>query len=154
MPSMTRVLLFIACTVLLAVTALGVLWLAGQVLVGVGAVLTGAAGVLLRLLWFLALAGAVGGVTYFLSNAWRPGRRVASAFQAAPPPTLSGQGRRTPGDPLSRSATDATVTVLAAQPELVVDPHSANASSVPAAGPGDSGDTGLSGTTAAPRADS
>lgn len=70
--AMSRLLLALAGVVLLAVTALGLIWLVGQLLVGVGALAVGTAGVLLKLLWFLVVAGLVGGAVYFVSNAWRP----------------------------------------------------------------------------------
>ena len=124
MPRMTRVLLFVAGIFLLAVTALGVLWLAGQVLVGVGAVLAGAAGALLRLLWFLALAGVVGGLTYFGSTAWRPGRRVASAFAAVPAPKARRPERRVAAP---TSLTASAPLVVAAQSEIVREAASASA---------------------------
>lgn len=130
MPRMTRVLLFVAGIFLLAVTALGVLWLAGQVLVGVGAVLAGAAGALLRLLWFLALAGVVGGLTYFVSNAWRPGRRVASAFAAVPAPKARRPERRVAAP---ASLTASAPLVVAAQSEIVRE--AASASAAPASPP-------------------
>ena len=76
---MSRVLLFVVGVLLLCVTALGALWLAGQTLVVLGALLTGAAGVLLRLMLFLALAALVGGASYFVANAWRPGVALAPA---------------------------------------------------------------------------
>lgn len=106
MPSMTRVLLLVTGLLLLAVTALAALWLGGQLLAGLGAVLTGAAGTLLRLLWFLTLAGLIGGLAYFVGSAWRPGRRVA-AFPAA---------RAHPAP-----ATDLSPLVIAAQPEIVTE---------------------------------
>ncbi|MFC5847841.1 hypothetical protein [Deinococcus petrolearius] len=71
---MTRVVFFLLGVALLAVTALGALWLLGQLLAGLGAFIAGTAGVLLRLLWFLAVAGLLGGVAFFLAGAWRPAR--------------------------------------------------------------------------------
>lgn len=88
---MTRVVFFLLGVALLAVTALGALWLLGQLLAGLGAFIAGTAGVLLRLLWFLAVAGVLGGVAFFLAGAWRPAgrgsgpqRRVAAPASAAP----------------------------------------------------------------------
>ena len=88
---MTRVAFFLLGVALLAVTALGALWLLGQLLAGLGAFLAGTAGVLLRLLWFLAVAGVLGGVAFFLASAWRPAgrgsgpqRRVAAPVASAP----------------------------------------------------------------------
>lgn len=69
---MTRILLALAGVVLLAVTALGLIWLAGELLMGVGVLAVGTAGMLLKLLWFLTVAGLLGGMVYFVSNAWRP----------------------------------------------------------------------------------
>lgn len=69
---MTRLLLALAGVLLLALTALALLWLAGQLLAGLGAFVVGAAGVLWRLLVFLLLAGGLGGVAYFVASAWRP----------------------------------------------------------------------------------
>lgn len=88
---MTRVVFFLLGVALLAVTALGALWLLGQLLAGLGAFIAGTAGVLLRLLWFLAVAGLLGGVAFFLSSAWRPAGRGPGAQRrvapAAPVPT-------------------------------------------------------------------
>ncbi|WP_205750484.1 hypothetical protein [Deinococcus fonticola] len=73
---MTRLLLGALGVILLAVVALGVMWLAGQLLVGVGVAALGTAGVLLRLLWFVIVAAGLGGVVFFVANAWRPTRPV------------------------------------------------------------------------------
>lgn len=88
---MTRMAFFLLGVALLAVTALGALWLLGQLLAGLGAFIAGTAGVLLRLLWFLAVAGLLGGVAFFLASAWRPAgrgagpqRRVAAPAASAP----------------------------------------------------------------------
>lgn len=83
---MTRLLLGLAGVVLLAVVALALIWLAGQVLVGVGALAVGTAGVLLKLLWFLVVVTLLGGLVYFVANAWRPGHR--------PEKTVKGTARR------------------------------------------------------------
>jgi len=69
---MTRLLLALAGVVLLALTALALVWLAGQFLVGAGAFVVGTAGVLTRLLGFLLLTGVFGGLAYFIASAWRP----------------------------------------------------------------------------------
>ncbi|WP_084048985.1 hypothetical protein [Deinococcus hopiensis] len=71
---MTRVLLALAGVALLALTALAFVWLAGQLLVGLGAFVVGTAGVLTRLLGYLLVTGLFGGLTYFIASAWRPGR--------------------------------------------------------------------------------
>ena len=81
---MTRILLGLAGVVLLAVVALGFIWLAGQLLLGVGALAVGTAGVLLRLLWFFVVAGVLGGAAYFVANAWRPGWRGAAQATTRP----------------------------------------------------------------------
>ncbi|ABF45458.1 MULTISPECIES: hypothetical protein [Deinococcus] len=73
---MTRLLFALAGVVLLALTALALLWLAGELLVGLGAFVVGTAAVLARLLRFLLLAGGLGGLAYFLASAWRPAREV------------------------------------------------------------------------------
>lgn len=82
---MTRLLLALIGVVLLAVVALGALWLAGQMLLGAGLLLSGAAGVLLKLLWFLGVAGVLGGLMYFVTSAWRPGERLGGALPAPVP---------------------------------------------------------------------
>ena len=76
---MSRLLLSLAGVVLLAVVALAVIWLAGQLLVGIGVLALGTAGVLLRLLWFLIVAAGLGGVVYFVANAWRPTHQIAGS---------------------------------------------------------------------------
>ena len=73
---MTRLLFALAGVALLAVTALGVLWLAGELLVGAGLLAVGTAGILLKLLWFLLVVGVLGGLTYFVASAWRPARSL------------------------------------------------------------------------------
>ncbi len=84
---------------LLALVALGVLWLAGQVLLGIGVFAVGLAGVLLRLLWFLLVAGALGGAVYFVSSAWRPAANRAVARRVAQTP-----GEQAPAQTLVASA--------------------------------------------------
>lgn len=85
---MTRILLGLAGVVLLAVTALGLIWLVGQLLLGAGAFAVGTAGVLLRLLWFVVVAGLLGGAVYFVANAWRPGLRVTGPQSPLQQPRL------------------------------------------------------------------
>lgn len=75
---MARLILAAVGVVLLAIAALALVWLLGQVLVGLGAFVVGTVGVLWRLLGFLILAGALGGLVYFLASAWRPSARVAA----------------------------------------------------------------------------
>lgn len=73
---MTRLLLALVGVVLLALAALALIWLAGQLLALVGAFVIGTAGVLGRLLGFLLLAGGLGGLAYFVASAWRPARET------------------------------------------------------------------------------
>ncbi|WP_291429406.1 hypothetical protein [Deinococcus sp.] len=82
---MTRLLLALAGVILLAVTALALVWLIGQVLVGVGAFVVGAAGVLGRLLWFLLVTGLLAGLVYFVASAWRPALRARGGSEPARP---------------------------------------------------------------------
>lgn len=121
---MSHLLLFVIGVLLLCVTALAALWMAGQLLVGLGTLLTGAAGVVLQLLWFGALALLLGGVTYFIAHAWRPGKPVS---------TLSGAPAPAPAAPSSfwKRKKAPTQTVIAAQPSLTV-------SETPAQPPSDS----------------
>lgn len=65
--------------VLLAVTALAAVWLAGQLLSGLGAFIVGASTVLWRLLWFLVMATVLGGLVFFVASAWRPSGPPAPA---------------------------------------------------------------------------
>ncbi|UQN06385.1 hypothetical protein [Deinococcus sp. QL22] len=74
---MTRLLFALLGVILLAVTALALVWLAGQVLVGLGVFVVGAAGVLGRLLWYLAFTGVLAGIVFFVASAWRPASRIA-----------------------------------------------------------------------------
>lgn len=74
---MTRLLFALLGVILLAVTALALVWLAGQLLVGLGVFVVGAAGVLGRLLWYLAFTGVLAGIVFFVASAWRPASRVA-----------------------------------------------------------------------------
>lgn len=94
---MTRWLLGAAGVALLAVVALTVLWLAGQLLVGVGGVAVSTAGVLLKLLWFLSITALLGGLVYFVASAWRPAHRPARPAHVpstSSTSTLSGQAQR------------------------------------------------------------
>lgn len=91
---MTRILLALAGVALLAVVALTVLWLAGQLLVGVGSVAVSTAGVMLKLLWFLSLSALLGGLVYFVASAWRPAHGPARPAHVMSPTT-------TPAPPLS-----------------------------------------------------
>ena len=74
---MARVILALVGVLLLAVTALALIWVLGQLLVGVGVVVVGTAGVLSRLLWFLVFTGLLSGLVYFVASAWRPAPRAA-----------------------------------------------------------------------------
>ena len=74
---MSRVVLALVGVLLLAVTALALIWVLGQLLVGVGVVVVGTAGVLSRLLWFLVFTGLLSGLVYFVASAWRPASRSA-----------------------------------------------------------------------------
>lgn len=120
---MSRVLLFVIGVLLLCVTALGALWLAGQVLVVLGALLTGAVGVLLRLMLFLALAALVGGASYFVANAWRPGVTLAPAgVPAAPRPRRTSRrqrAKRGTAAPTAATPEQPTSLVVSAQPQVV-----------------------------------
>lgn len=86
---MTRLLLSLAGVILLAVVALAVIWLVGQVLVGAGSLAVGTAGVLLKLLWFLVVAALLGGLVYFVANAWRPGHHPERPVQSLPIPQVT-----------------------------------------------------------------
>ncbi len=72
---MARFGLILLGIILLVVMALGLLWLLGQLLVGIGAVVVSVAGVLSRLVWFLIVAGVASGLVYFVASAWRPAFR-------------------------------------------------------------------------------
>ncbi|GGO17996.1 hypothetical protein [Deinococcus humi] len=78
---MARLILAIIGVVLLAVAALSLVWLLGQLLVGLGAFVVGTAAVLWRLLGFLILAGTLGGLAYFLASAWRPSSQVTAPVE-------------------------------------------------------------------------
>lgn len=74
---MARLLLALIGVVLLAVVALGLVWLLGQLLVGMGAFVVATVGVLSRLLWYVVFTGLLAGLVYFIASAWRPARRPA-----------------------------------------------------------------------------
>lgn len=74
---MTRLLFALLGVILLAVTALALVWLAGQLLLGLGVFVVGAVGVLGRLLWYLTFTGVLAGIVFFVASAWRPASRVA-----------------------------------------------------------------------------
>ena len=129
---MSRVLLFVLGVLLLCAAALAALWLAGQVLAVLGALLTGAAGVLGRLLIFLPLAALSGGLSYFVASAWRPGQPLDSqaaasqpvSFLSEPVPTARGprwrRSKRTAvnlPDTAPTEHADSTV-VIAATPQV------------------------------------
>ncbi|WP_229752868.1 hypothetical protein [Deinococcus aerophilus] len=84
---MARLILAILGVVLLAVVSLALVWLLGQVLVGLGVFVVGLAAVLSRLLWFLIVAGALAGLVYFLASAWRPSVRAGGAGEDQSEPT-------------------------------------------------------------------
>lgn len=69
---MSRLLLAVAGIILVLLLALAALWLAAQLVVGLGLFVVSVAAVLLKLLWFLVLAGLLSGVVYFVASAWRP----------------------------------------------------------------------------------
>ncbi|WP_235692550.1 hypothetical protein [Deinococcus aquaedulcis] len=96
---MTRVLLALAGVVLLAVTALALVWLLGQLLTGLGIFIVGAAGVLGRLLWFLLVAGGLSGLVYFVASAWRPGTRLTGTPAPGARPHRAAQTVPTPASP-------------------------------------------------------
>lgn len=73
---MARLILAALGVILLAIAALALVWLLGQVLSGLGVFVSGTAAVLGRLLAFLIVSGALGGLVYFLASAWRPSSRV------------------------------------------------------------------------------
>ncbi|BDP41499.1 hypothetical protein DAETH_14680 [Deinococcus aetherius] len=75
---MTRLLLALAGVLLLAVVALTLVWLAGQLLVGLGSFVVGTAGILGRLLGYLLGTGLLAGLAYFLASAWRPTKGTRS----------------------------------------------------------------------------
>jgi hypothetical protein len=68
---MTRVFVFLLGVLALALLVLAGVWLAGEVFRGLGAFFIGLASVLLGLLKFLALAGLLCGLTYFVTSSWR-----------------------------------------------------------------------------------
>lgn len=140
---MSRVLLFVLGVLLLCAAALAALWAAGQVLVALGALLTGAAGVLGRLLIFLVLGAGAGGVSYFVASAWRPGQPVPSQpvpSQPVPGQPVLGQPVPTPGPSGTGPAATPTPPPAAARSprwlrgkRAVVAPSPVAAAEVPAA---------------------
>ncbi|GGQ97005.1 hypothetical protein [Deinococcus ruber] len=68
---MTRLIVAVLSVVLLALLALAGVWLLGQLLTGLGALIVGVASVLGSLLKFLLTAGVVCGVVYFVASGWR-----------------------------------------------------------------------------------
>lgn len=67
----TRLIALLLGVLLLALLTLTGVWLAGQLLSGLGAFVVAAAGVLAGLLRFLLLAGVLCGVVYFVTSSWR-----------------------------------------------------------------------------------
>ncbi|MFC4425712.1 hypothetical protein [Deinococcus navajonensis] len=111
---MTRVLFALAGVVLLAITALAVVWLVGELLAGLGAFVVGASVVLWKLLWFLVLAGVLGGLVFFVTSSWRPATPVANRFEGTDSgrpqaPDLAGSTGVPPG-PVAQAAASSTVT--------------------------------------------
>lgn len=68
---MTRLIVAVLGVVLLALLALAGVWLLGQLLTGLGALIVGVASVLGGLLKFLLAASVVCGVVYFVASGWR-----------------------------------------------------------------------------------
>ena len=68
---MARLVVALLGVVLLALLALAGVWLLGQLFIGLGAFVVGAAGVLGRLIWFLLVAGVLCSVVYFVTSSWR-----------------------------------------------------------------------------------
>ncbi|WP_309571651.1 methyltransferase domain-containing protein [Deinococcus sp.] len=79
---MSRVFMALIGVILLAVVALALLWLLGEVMVGLGAFVVGTAAVLSRLLSFLIFTGLLSGLVYFVTSAWRPVAKVAAPSTA------------------------------------------------------------------------
>lgn len=132
---MSRVLLFVLGVLLLCAAALAALWAAGQVLVALGALLTGAAGVLGRLLIFLVLGAGAGGVSYFVASAWRPGQPVPSQpVPGQPVPTPGPFGTGPAATPTPPPAAARSPRWLRGK-RAVVAPSPVAAAEVPAAEP-------------------
>lgn len=126
-PRMSRVILALLGVILLAVVALALLWLLGQLMVGVGAFVVGTAAVLSRLLWFLIVTGVLSGLVYFVTSAWRPAAKVvtrsapsglrldtaATAF-AVPAPAVGPAEGRVPGRPPEQASPISASPVSAA----------------------------------------
>lgn len=98
---MARFLLALIGVVLLAVAALALIWLLGQLFHGLGLLAVGAAVVLFKLLWFLVLTGFLALLVYFVTSAWRPATRTAAQRAVAPvkpakPMKTAAQSRRAP----------------------------------------------------------
>lgn len=110
---MTRVLSALVGVLLLAVTALALVWLAGQLLTGLGAAVSGTASVLFRLLGFLLLAGGLGGVVFFIASAWRPVRPAAAGLSVFP----AGRG---PTAPSASQHPSAPTETAPPQAEIVI----------------------------------
>lgn len=110
---MTRVLIALTGVVLLAITALAVVWLAGELLAGLGGFVVGASVVLWKLLWFLVLTGVLGGLVFFVTSAWRP----APAVRHSAPRPDHGQ---TQGSVAGGSGPVASVTPAAGVTERLV----------------------------------
>lgn len=72
---MTRLLLALLAVVFAALLSLVALWLLGELVLGLGQVLTTTAALLLGVLRFALTAGLLGGLAYILTSAWaRPHR--------------------------------------------------------------------------------
>lgn len=71
---MKQVLVYVALVIALAALGLGLLWIAGQLLVGVSGILANIADIVLSLIWFLVLAIVLGGASYFITSTWRPSK--------------------------------------------------------------------------------
>ncbi|AZI42131.1 hypothetical protein EHF33_04705 [Deinococcus psychrotolerans] len=72
---MIRLLLAVLGLVLAALLSLTALWLLGELVSGLGQVLTTTASLLLGVLRFALTAGVLGGLAYILTSAWgRPHR--------------------------------------------------------------------------------
>lgn len=69
---MKQVLIYVGLVIALAAIGLGLLWVAGQLLVGLSSIIANIAELLLSLIWFLVLAFVLGGASYFITSTWRP----------------------------------------------------------------------------------
>lgn len=70
---MARLVSAVVGVVVLAAVALLVVWLLGQLLIGLGIFVVGLARVLTGVAKFLLIAGALCGLAYFLASAYRRG---------------------------------------------------------------------------------